>query len=205
MDSKKLVLLFSTIAKLNLQPTQHWSVINSILGRICGVFGDEFIQTLRPPMLSIFRYQSFYGEKTSVRFLFGDPGQLPAVAHSQWNQFSCMRTVLVAVKPIVLKREYRQVPILGDMTSLSSYEGQIDTMRELPADTCPLTVVFWDSDSLPDEIRESSLEAGLVLKLHDNFPWELQRRRCRYTDSIQKACQAFNEARGQGKTKSVSC
>ena len=80
-----------------------------------------------------------------------------------------MRTVLVAVKPLVLRRQYRQVPILGDLTSLFFYEGEIQTMRELPAQTCPLTVVVWDSDSVPDEIRVSSLEAGLVIKLHDHF------------------------------------
>ena len=45
-------------------------------------------------------------------------------------------------------------------------------MRELPAQTCPLTVVVWDSDSLPDESRVSSLEAGLVIKLPDLFPWK---------------------------------
>ena len=44
-------------------------------------------------------------------------------------------------------------------------------MRELPAETCLLTVVVWESDFLPIDIRESSLEAGFVLKVHDNFPW----------------------------------
>ena len=70
LDSIKPVLLFGTISKLNLQPTRQWSVVNSILGRICGVFSDEFTQTLRPPMLSIFRDQCLYGEKASLRFFF---------------------------------------------------------------------------------------------------------------------------------------
>ena len=70
LDSIEPVLLFGTISKLNLQPTRHWSVINSIWGRICGVFSDEFAQALRPPMLSIFRYQSLYGDKASLRFFF---------------------------------------------------------------------------------------------------------------------------------------
>ena len=70
LDSKNTVLLFSTSAKLNLQLTQHWSVINSILSRICGVLSHEFTQTLRPPMLAIFRYQSSYGEQASVRFFW---------------------------------------------------------------------------------------------------------------------------------------
>ena len=38
----------------------------------------------------------------------------------------------------------------------------------------PLTVVIWDADVLAEEVRESSLEAGLVLKLHDHFPWKCQ-------------------------------
>ena len=83
-----------------------------------------------------------------------------------------MRTVLVAVKPMVLSRQSRQVPILGHLTSAFFYEQQIETMRAFPAGTSPLTVVIWDSDTLPDEVRESSLEAGLVLRLYDKCQWE---------------------------------
>ena len=121
LDSERPVLLFSTIAKLNLQPSRHWPPINIILGGICAVFSDVFTQTLRPPMLSIFRYQSLYGETRSLRFFFGDPRRLPAFSWPTWNQYSCMRTVLVTVKPIILKRPFRQVSILGDLTSLSFF------------------------------------------------------------------------------------
>ena len=106
-----------------------------------------------------------------------------------------MRTVLVAVKPIVLNRQFRQVPILdsGRFDITLFYEGEIQTMRDFPAGIWPLTVVVWDSDHLPKEIRESSLEAGLVLKLYDIFIWNC------------KAEYAFNEEFGHKKAKGVLC
>ena len=83
-----------------------------------------------------------------------------------------MRTVLVAVQPIILSRQYRQVPILGDITSLFFYEGHIQTMRQLEDQRCPLTVVLWDAEQLSNEKRESTLEAALVIRLLDTAPWK---------------------------------
>ena len=148
LESTRPVILFSTISKLGVQPTRHWSTTNSIVGRISAIFSDELTQTLRPPMLSLRRYQSCCKETSSLRSFFGDPRQLPCFAHSAWNQFSCMRTVSVAVQPIILSRQYRQVPILGDITSLFFYEGHIHTMRQLENQKCPLTVVLWDAENL---------------------------------------------------------
>ena len=103
LDSKRPVILFGTISKFGLQPTRHWSVTNGIIGRTAAIFSDEVTQTLRPPMLDMFRYQAYYKGTSSLRCFFGDPRQLLSFSHSTWNQFSCMRTVLVDVEPIVTK------------------------------------------------------------------------------------------------------
>ena len=82
LDSKRPVILFGTISKLGLQPTRHWSVIHEIIRRIAAIFSDEVTQTLRPPMLEMFRYQAEYKETSSLRCFFGDSRQLPALSYS---------------------------------------------------------------------------------------------------------------------------
>ena len=175
LDARRPVILFSTISKMIVQPTRFQSTVNAITGRIAAIFSDELTQTLRQPMISMLRYQSHFSENASLRCFFGDPRQLPAFARSTWNMYSCMRTVLVAVQPIILSAQYRQVEVLGDMTSWFFYEGKIQTMRSLQGNICPLTVVIWDTEELSEEVRESTLEAALVIKLLDTFPWKCQK------------------------------
>ena len=62
---------------------------------------------------------------------------------------------------------------MGDITSHFFYEGKVVIKRgnEHSSTHSPFIVAVWDADTLPDEERCSSLEAGFVYELLQRFPF----------------------------------
>jgi hypothetical protein len=171
-NSKVPVVLFSTFGKLGRLETKYPSFLNKIFGKVCGTISDEFTQTLRAPVLHTFRYFGLNREESTFRFVAADPRQLPAYTKTAWNQPTAMRCLMANAPTLVLRDQYRQLPILGDMIAGFFYENQLIIKRNgVPSHGPSFFVVVWDACDLPEQTRHSIPECQLVAKLLEKYPF----------------------------------
>ena len=73
---------------------------------------------------------------------------------------------------LVLRDQYRQLPILGDMIAGFFYENQLIIKRNgVPSHGPSFFVVVWDACDLPEQTRHSIPECQLVAKLLERYPF----------------------------------
>ena len=102
IEESRPVAIFATLSLLARPCTEYPSVFNEIVGRCNVIISDEFTQVLQAKGLHLFRFQQDFREHQCLRFVLGDPKQLPAYALSIWNQITCMRGILSTQRPLSL-------------------------------------------------------------------------------------------------------
>ena len=115
------VHVFVTVGKAAAVVCDFDTPIRTWLGRFTLCHIDEATQVLRSNSLHLFRFLP----KNGKLLLSGDTFQLPAYSIGKWACESLMRTMLAAVRPVMLKIQYRQTASLGCLTSNVFYEGRV--------------------------------------------------------------------------------